>query len=149
MGCRPRGVLSSRELQSVLYDLHRTEAIIQAIGYNYGHDEEVGKYYYVVLAKHGITQAQFDSSMVWYIDHPQRIHHIYHPLFERCEAEAEAWAYALAVGLPKLERELPNIDETQIEMIYGLQPWSNEWWTWKNAEKCKKVTEKFAYVEIK
>lgn len=52
-GCRPHGVLSSKQMRSVLYDLHRTDAILQAAGYNYGHDEDVAKYYQAVMDKHG------------------------------------------------------------------------------------------------
>ena len=65
-GCRPRGVLSSSEMRSVLHDLHHAEAVLQVAGYNYGHDEAVAKYYQQILDDHGITQAQFDSSLVWY-----------------------------------------------------------------------------------
>ena len=42
-GCRPRGVLSSREMRSVLHDLHRADAILQVAGYNYGHDAALAK----------------------------------------------------------------------------------------------------------
>lgn len=75
--CRPRGVLSSRQMREVLYDLHYTEAVLQVSGYNYGHDEAVSRYYYETLRRHDITQAQFDSSLVWYTDHPERFNKIY------------------------------------------------------------------------
>lgn len=88
--CRPRGVLSSAKMQDVLYDLHRTEAILQLAGYNYGHDEAAAKYYYEVFRKHGITQAQFDSSLVWYTDNPELFNKIYPKLVARYDAEIEA-----------------------------------------------------------
>ena len=89
--CRPRGVLSAREMQSVLHDMHYTEAVLQVAGYNYGHDEAVAKYYQQVLDKHGITQAQFDSSIVWYTDHPQRFDKIYPRVVKDLEAERDQW----------------------------------------------------------
>lgn len=86
-GCRPKGVLSSREMRDVLYDLHRADGAIQVAGYNYSHDEELAAYYKSVLDKHGITQAQFDSSLVWYTDNPQRFNKIYPKVVARLEAD--------------------------------------------------------------
>ena len=45
VGCRPRGILSNREMREVLYDLHRADGAIQVAGYNYSHDQEVIGYY--------------------------------------------------------------------------------------------------------
>ena len=71
VGCRPDGVLSNRGMRDLLYDLHRMDGALQTAGYNYGHNEEVAAYYQSVLDKHGVTQAQFDSSLVWFTDNPQ------------------------------------------------------------------------------
>ena len=89
VGCRPRGVLSNREMRNVLYDLHRADGAIQVAGYNYSHDQEVAGYYKNVLDKHGITQAQFDSSLVWYTDNPQIFNKIYPKVIERLEEDYE------------------------------------------------------------
>ena len=102
-GCRPRGVLSSREMRSVLHDLHRADAILQVAGYNYGHDEALAKYYQQVLEKHGLTQAQFDSSLVWYTDHPQRFDKIYPKVVADLEAERTAWELAHEEQTRRLE----------------------------------------------
>lgn len=91
-GCtpRPRNVLSMREMRRVLYDLHRTDGILQTKGMLYGHDEELARYYEAVLERHGVTQAQFDSSLVWYTDHPKRFSKVYPPVIKRLQAEADA-----------------------------------------------------------
>ena len=60
-----------------MVDLHKTDAILQLNGMAYGHEEEKAIYYSIVLSKHGITQAQFDSSLVWYTAHPQLFDKIY------------------------------------------------------------------------
>lgn len=91
VGCRPRGVLSSREMRSVLTDLHRAEAVLQVAGYNHGHDEALAKYYQSVLDEHGITQAQFDSSLVWYTNNPQIFDKIYPRVIANLEQERDAW----------------------------------------------------------
>lgn len=90
-GCRPRNVLSSREMRAVLHDLHRADAVLQVAGYNYGNDEALAKYYQTVLDKHGVTQAQFDSSLVWYTDHPQRFDKIYPRVVASLEQERDQW----------------------------------------------------------
>ena len=61
VSCRPKGILHSWEMRRVMVDLHKTDAILQLNGMAYGHEEEKAIYYSIVLSKHGITQAQFDS----------------------------------------------------------------------------------------
>ena len=89
--CRPKGILSSREMREVLVDLHKTDGIMQikssrSMGY-----EEKDLYYAQVLAKHNVTQAQFDSSLVWYTAHPQFFNKIYPKVLKELEAEEEAF----------------------------------------------------------
>ena len=76
VGCRPRDVMSPNKMRDVLYDLHHAEAVLQLSGYNYGHDEAVAQYYSEVLRKQGVTQAELDSSLVWYTAHPNRFQRI-------------------------------------------------------------------------
>ena len=90
VGCRPRNILSNREMRDVLYDLHRADGAIQVAGYNYSHDQEVAGYYNAILEKHGITQAHFDSSLVWFTDNPQIFNKIYPKVIARLEADYEA-----------------------------------------------------------
>lgn len=86
-GCRPRGVLSVEQMEDVLYDLHRTEGILHASGYERGHDSVVCLTYNAVLARHGITRAEFDSLLVWYTDNPQFFDKIYPHVLERLEKD--------------------------------------------------------------
>ena len=88
---RPDGVLSKRKMQAVLYDLHKAEGLMQTVGYNYGHEYESAVYYQSALAKHGVTQAQFDSSLVWYTDHPLLFNRVYPKVLERLKAESEMY----------------------------------------------------------
>lgn len=138
-GCRPKGVLSSREMRDVLYDLHRTDGAIQVAGYNYSHDEELAAYYKSVLDKHGITQAQFDSSLVWYTDNPQRFNKIYPKVVARLEADLAA-EQALRDGItPQIAltpAEEPatimvpvkSFDQLQHEYLRGLD---THWTIWE------------------
>ena len=76
-GCRPKGILRSGEMRDVLVDLHKTDALLQVTGQQYTTPEDKAAYYGQILEKHGITQAQFDSSIVWYTAHPQLFDKIY------------------------------------------------------------------------
>ena len=92
VGCRPRGVLSSRQMRDVIYDLHRADAVIIVAGYTAGgYEEETKACYRSVMAKHGITQAQFDSSLVWYTNHPAFFEKIYPKVKSRVEEELAYW----------------------------------------------------------
>lgn len=84
---RPDGVLSSREMVAVLVDIHRVDGLVQAKGLQYGHTEEVDAYYQQVLQPHGLTQAQFDSCLAWYTDHPVYFNRIYPRVVKRLERE--------------------------------------------------------------
>lgn len=133
VGCRPRGVLSTSKMREVLFDLHKTEAILQQCGYNYGHDEAVAKYYYVVLEKHGVTKAQFDSSLVWYTDHPDFGNILYPRVVSRVEAEVEELEHRVElrnaangepVGetVPTASVDVPDLDVLLEEYRKGLWP---------------------------
>lgn len=93
-GCRPQGVLSSRQMREVLIDLHKTDGLLQVSGYQHGYDETRNIYYAMVLEEHGITQAQFDSSLVWYTAHPQLFDKIYPKVLTAIEKERDQY-YAL------------------------------------------------------
>lgn len=66
-------------------DLHRAEGIIYVNGYMNGHDSIVRLTYDSILAAHGVTRAQFDSSLVWYTDNPMMFNKIYPHVMERLE----------------------------------------------------------------
>jgi hypothetical protein len=156
VGCRPRGILSNREMRDVLYDLHRADGAIQVAGYNYSHDQEVIGYYKNVLDKHGITQAKFDSSLVWYTDNPQIFNKIYPRVVERLEADYEMEKQIREVNrelsLAKKKsktspfRQLRDIDEVTKEIRNGLE---NPWKIWHPKEFCEKNVIIFGQLEKK
>ena len=156
VGCRPRGVLSNREMRNVLYDLHRADGAIQVAGYNYSHDQEVAGYYKNVLDKHGITQAQFDSSLVWYTNNPQIFNKIYPKVMERLEADLAVEEKIREVNREKKlakkqngkqpKRHMRDIEDVKIKMRNGIE---NPWKEWKSEEFCKKDVVIFGQLEKK
>lgn len=100
MSCKPRrpsGVISDRKMQAILYDYH----LAQAVAEQAGEDTQLQRYLLVqsVFKKHGVTEAQFDSSMIYYNTNPKLLLAIYSRLEQRYQAEAKA----LGLGLTETE----------------------------------------------
>lgn len=67
-GCSkaPSGVLAERKMKEVLVDMHLAEAMIGSESKVYNTPEKKQALYLSVFEKHGITEAEYDSSLVWY-----------------------------------------------------------------------------------
>lgn len=76
VACTPDGVLSARKMRRVLTDMHVLEGVI---GTKYpGIPEREQVYYYQsIFLKHGVTKAEFDSSLVYYTKNPKAFERIY------------------------------------------------------------------------
>ena len=119
-GCRPKGILHSWEMRKLLVDLHKTDALLQINGLNYASTEDKAIYYAQVLEKHGVTQAEFDSSLVWYTAHPQLFDKIYPKVVKDLKAEEDAFVTMHAEALhltPEPANEIPEqIEFTQADL---------------------------------
>jgi len=146
VGCRPRGVLSNREMRDLLYDLHRCDGAVQVAGYNYGHNQELASYYQSVLDKHGVTQAQFDSSLVWFTDNPQIFNKIYPQVVARLQADMDREDALRDERVEKRKREkqnkgkkpalsLQDLELVQKDYIYGINIPLKKWQPKENCEK--------------
>lgn len=74
---RPKGVLNQSDMAKVLVDMHKTEAYMAEKGLNFSSVSEKAPYYNYILKKYGITQAEFDSSLVWYTKNPKKFEKVY------------------------------------------------------------------------
>lgn len=99
--CTHRSHLSSRKMVAVLTDIHRVDGMMQISGMYRSRTNEQAAYYESVLAQHGVTRAEFDSSLVWYTHHPQRFNKIYPKVIKNLDAE-----HALYVGEAEQNRLL-------------------------------------------
>lgn len=157
VGCRPRTVLSNREMRDVLYDLHRVDGAMQIAGYNYGHNQELASYYKSVLDKHGITQAQFDSSLVWFTDNPQIFNKIYPKVLERLEADFEREKQLREANrdkrLAKTKQKKMAVEEVKQHVREKLdlcqKGFTNPWKEWQPEEFCEKNVRIFGQLEKK
>ncbi len=84
-GCKPSvpsRYIQPGKMEDILYDYHIAEAM--ATDYENRNDTLLTRVYKLaVLKKHGCTEAEFDSSMVYYMRHTERLHKIYETLATR------------------------------------------------------------------
>ncbi len=88
----PSDYLQPREMEDILYDYHLAQAMARQQAGEKGISEEMYQIAYreAALQKHGVTEAQFDSSMVYYQRHTERLKGIYENLAKRLTAEAQS-----------------------------------------------------------
>ena len=90
MGCKPKrpsGILSESKMETVMVDYHLAQGMAeQAVG-----DVEAARYRYIqaVFKKHHITEAVFDSSLVYYFENSEKFNDIYKNVSQRVQAQAE------------------------------------------------------------
>ena len=81
---RPKGIIAPEVLEAILYDYHLAQIMANdATGLQY----KKKLYAEYVFKKHGCTQAEFDSSMVWYARNPKHMYDVYASLCNRIDAE--------------------------------------------------------------
>ncbi len=81
----PSDVLSEGKMEEILYDYHLTQAAAETERIS---SSDMYAYRLAVLRKHGVTQAQFDSSMVYYTRHTELLQKVYENLYDRLNKEA-------------------------------------------------------------
>lgn len=79
----PSDVLSERRMEDVLVDYHLAQGIYETQG---GGEEMRYKLLQSVFKKHRITEAQFDTSMLWYSTNSERLMEIYARVDQRIQA---------------------------------------------------------------
>ncbi len=83
----PSHVISQGRMERILYDYHIAQSMAEA----QGGDVEANRYLYVqkVFEKHRVTEAQFDTSMVWYSGHASYLSEMYAHIDARLARESE------------------------------------------------------------
>lgn len=95
IGCTPSvpsEYIQPGELEDILYDYHVAKAMADEVPSGTGHNNDYNKnaYFLAVLKKHGVSEAVFDSSLVYYYSHANRLKNIYDDVIERLNDEAKA-----------------------------------------------------------
>ncbi|MDR2859985.1 MAG: DUF4296 domain-containing protein [Mediterranea sp.] len=122
-GCkakRPSGILSESKMENLLYDYH----VAKVMGDDLPSNENYKKQYYIdyVFRKHGVTEAIFDSSMVWYARHTDVLAQVYVQVSKRLKSHQEEIARLVAFRDRKLKTSDPgdSIDVWREDRVYFL-----------------------------
>lgn len=103
--CRPSipvGIMSESHLEDILYDYTIAIAMSENAPLSEGQDRDMLRYQYVqkVFEKYDITEAEFDSTMVWYSSEGKRLSKVFERLNKRVDAEAKS------IGVDMSEMEI-------------------------------------------
>lgn len=117
---RPDAVLSDTRMEAVLYDYHIAKAMGEDVPYNETYKRAL--YLNSVLAKHDVTQADFDSSMVWYARNPDVLNKIYERVNKRLRAEKEDIGQLIAMQNETPKESMPGdtVDVWSWQRLYQL-----------------------------
>ena len=91
LSCKPQvpnKYIQPDEFEVILYDYHLADAMATNSASVQNGRYDIEFYRQTVFKKYGITQAEFDSSLVYYIRHADRLHKIYDNLSKRFGDEA-------------------------------------------------------------
>lgn len=85
----PRDVIDPDDMEDILYDYHLADAAA-SLNSDSTRSYNARLYQLAVLKKHGVTEAEFDSSMVYYTRHTEKLYAIYEKLAKRMGAVPES-----------------------------------------------------------
>lgn len=122
-GCsvkRPDTIFQDAQMENILYDYHIAKAMADEVSYNEAYKKAL--YMESVFLKHGVTEAEFDSSMVWFSRHPDVLTKIYENVSARLKKDRDAINHLIALRDNKPEESLPgdSIDVWQGRKVYQL-----------------------------
>lgn len=107
--------LSRDKMVEVLHDIQLAEAVYQTKYNDFKDKEQKDALILGILEKHGITQAELDSSLVWYADNAE--------IYMRVN---DSVISSLKEGLVKIEKALPrglgasNVNNSILPVYYSL-----------------------------
>lgn len=89
VGCdsRPDKVLSDGEMEDLLVDIYKSEAIMDLNNSDYSNDSMKAVVKQSVFLKHGITQEQYDSTLAWYAHNITKYVKVYENVLARLDDE--------------------------------------------------------------
>lgn len=96
----PDGIISEGRMEDILYDYHLAQGMAEAAPKEDGTttDDLLYEFQHAALKKHGVTEAEFDSSMIYYCSDLKRLNKIYQRVSERLEQTATDYGVSTGGG---------------------------------------------------
>lgn len=116
----PSDVIQPDEMKELLYDYHLASAMGASLPYSESYKKDA--YLQYVFQKHHVTEADFDSSMVWYTRNSDELVTIYQDLQKRFEGDEQQMKALVARRDNQLEVSMSGdtVDIWQDRTFYWL-----------------------------
>jgi hypothetical protein len=101
----PEGILPERKMQHVLVDIQIAEDMIGMDAATFPTNEEKTALYRSVFRKHGVTEAEYDSSLVWYGHNLDAYMRIYKLALADVQARIDALGDAAPEPVTEMNRD--------------------------------------------
>ena len=92
VGCKPsipKGIISPDDMEDILYDYHLSKTMTNQLPSDDGTREyKETLLMHAMLKKHGVTEAEFDTSLVYYYSHADKFAKIYQKVTKRLNDDA-------------------------------------------------------------
>lgn len=89
---RPEYVIDEDTMTSLLVDVHLSEGLLEVQGKQISdHDNYSQELMAAVLLRHGVTKAQYDTSLIWYSQNLKKLIRIYEQVDQELENQADNW----------------------------------------------------------
>lgn len=111
IACRddhPQGIPKPDEMEQIIYDYQMAMALgaqSEAQNQTKSAERRYNTHYYIrsALARHGMTQTDFDSAMAWYSRHPMKLVEIYRQI-DKKKAGGDGWTASAVKDDPNATR---------------------------------------------
>jgi len=122
-GCqtkKPKNIIPESTMEDLLYDYHIAKALGDGLPYNENYKRTL--YVEDVFRKYGTTEADFDSSMVWYTRNTQVLSTIYEKINTRFKKEVDDVKRLIAIrdNKPIMSESGDSIDVWFLEKMYRI-----------------------------
>lgn len=117
VGCHDSSsaVISESEMEEILYDYHLADAMAQQV--QGGYEKNAIEYRAAVLKKYGVSQEKFDTSMVYYMRHTDRLHTMYENIAELMQAEARSIGADASGGSVSAKGDSANVWKGETSLV--------------------------------
>ena len=86
----PDGIIPESKMITIITDLHLTDATLNIKHISKrSNNKEIAKYYKSVLKKYGYSRLQFNKSIEYYSDEPEKLDEIYDKVLEELSKKQE------------------------------------------------------------
>ena len=100
----PPGIISERKMKNLLKDIYRAEAYMENRTSSFESDSEKMVLKQSIFEKHGVTQAMYDSSLVWYAKNLDVLNNVYQKVGKELQEEAKRYQKKIGASAPQQQQ---------------------------------------------